>query len=314
LDAALLRAGRFDRQVLVDKPDFAGRLAILEVHSKDVKLDDSVDMETVAKQTAGMAGADLANIINEAALLSGRRNKKKIEQEELLEAIERAFVGLERKNRKISDIEKRIVAYHESGHALMAELTKGATRVTKVSIIPRGLGALGYTLHLPDDEDRFLKRKYELMAEIDVLLGGRAAEEVFLGEISTGAGNDLDRATAILKDMISVYGMSDVAGLMVLSRQQSSFLGGGMVSNDYSEEMAQNIDKSIKSTLTERYEFVKKTLREYDGAIENMAAILLDVEVIEGDKVQEIIQAFEEEKGLESRMAHLKKEINQEDA
>ena len=307
LDAALLRAGRFDRQVLVDKPDFAGRLAILKVHSKDVKLDDSVDMETVAKQTAGMAGADLANIINEAALLSGRRNKKKIEQAELLEAIERAFVGLERKNRKISDVEKNIVAYHESGHALMAELTKGATRVTKVSIIPRGLGALGYTLHLPDDEDRFLKRKYELMAEIDVLLGGRAAEEVFLGEISTGAGNDLDRATAILKDMISVYGMSDVAGLMVLSRSQSSFLGGGMVSNDYSEEMAQNIDNSIKSTLNERYEFVKKTLREYDGAIENMAAVLLDVEVIEGDKVQEIIVAFEEENNMESRMAHLKK-------
>ncbi len=306
LDAALLRAGRFDRQVLVDKPDFAGRLAILKVHSKDVKLADDVDMETVAKQTAGMAGADLANIINEAALLSGRRNKKKIEQAELLEAIERAFVGLERKNRKISDIEKNIVAYHESGHALMAELTKGATRVTKVSIIPRGLGALGYTLHLPDDEDRFLKRKYELMAEIDVLLGGRAAEEVFLGEISTGAGNDLDRATAILKDMISVYGMSDVAGLMVLSRSQSSFLGGGMVSNDYSEEMAQKIDQSIKNTLNERYEYVKKTLREYAGAIENMAEVLLDVEVIEGDTVQEIIIAFEKENGMESRMAHLK--------
>ena len=312
LDAALLRAGRFDRQVLVDKPDFAGRLAILKVHSKDVKLADDVDMETVAKQTAGMAGADLANIINEAALLSGRRNKKKIEQAELLEAIERAFVGLERKNRKISDIEKNIVAYHESGHALMAELTKGATRVTKVSIIPRGLGALGYTLHLPDDEDRFLKRKYELMAEIDVLLGGRAAEDVFLGEISTGAGNDLDRATAILKDMISVYGMSDVAGLMVLSRSQSSFLGGGMVSNDYSEEMAQQIDQSIKTTLNERYEYVKKTLREYDGAIEKMAKVLLDVEVIEGDTVQEIIVAFEKENGMESRMAHLKENEEKE--
>ena len=260
-----------------------------------------------------MAGADLANIINEAALLSGRRNKKKIEQAELLEAIERAFVGLERKNRKVSDIEKNIVAYHESGHALMAELTKGATRVTKVSIIPRGLGALGYTLHLPDDEDRFLKRKYELMAEVDVLLGGRAAEEVFLGEISTGAGNDLDRATAILKDMISVYGMSDVAGLMVLSRSQSSFLGGGMVSNDYSEEMAQNIDNSIKTTLNDRYEFVKKTLRKYEGAIENMASVLLDVEVIEGKKVQEIIVAFEKENGMESRMAHLKNSEDKED-
>jgi cell division protease FtsH len=308
LDAALLRAGRFDRQVLVDKPDYAGRLAILKVHSKDVKLDDSIDMEIVAKQTAGMAGADLANIINEAALLAGRANKKTIKQDQLLEAIERAFVGLEKKNRKVSDVEKRIVAYHESGHALMAELTKGSTRVTKVSIIPRGLGALGYTLHLPDDEDRFLKRKYELMAEIDVLLGGRAAEEVFLSEISTGAGNDLDRATAILKDMITVYGMSEVAGLMVLSRTQSSFLGGGMVSNDYSEQMAQDIDASIKATLTERYEFVKETLREYNGAIENMTAVLLDVEVIEGAKVQEIILNFEKENEMESRMAHNKEE------
>jgi len=252
LDAALLRAGRFDRQVLVDKPDFDGRLAILKVHSKGVKLSSKVDLTIVAKQTAGLAGADLANIINEAALLAGRFNKKEIEQADLLEAIERSFVGLEKKNRKISEVEKRIVAYHESGHALMSELTKGATRVTKVSIIPRGLGALGYTLHLPDDEDRFLKQKHELLAEVDVLLGGRAAEEIFIKEISTGAGNDLDRATAILKDMISVYGMTDVAGLMVLSRSQNSFLGAGAVSTDYSEKMAEDMDNYIRGTLNER--------------------------------------------------------------
>ena len=304
LDAALLRAGRFDRQVLVDKPDFDGRLAILKVHSKDVKLSSKVDLTIVAKQTAGLAGADLANIINEAALLAGRFNKKEIEQADLLESIERSFVGLEKKNRKISEVEKKIVAYHESGHALMAELSKGATRVTKVSIIPRGLGALGYTLHLPDDEDRFLKQKHELMAEIDVLLGGRAAEEVFIGEISTGAGNDLDRATAILKDMISVYGMSDVAGLMVLKRSENSFLGGGGVSTDYSEKMAEDIDAHIKNTLTERYNFVKKTLNEYNQAIENMAAVLLDVEVIEGTKVRSIISDFEKENHMESRLAH----------
>ena len=304
LDAALLRAGRFDRQVLVDKPDFDGRLAILKVHSKGVKLSRKVDLSVIAKQTAGLAGADLANIINEAALLAGRFNKKEIEQSDLLEAIERSFVGLEKKNRKISEVEKQIVAYHESGHALMAELTKGATRVTKVSIIPRGLGALGYTLHLPDDEDRFLKQKHELMAEIDVLLGGRAAEEVFIGEISTGAGNDLDRATAILKDMISVYGMTDVAGLMVLSRSQNSFLGGGAVSTDYSEKMAEDMDAFIKGTLNERYTFVKKTLNEYNQAIENMTAVLLDVEVIEGKKVRSIIAEFETENGMESRLAH----------
>ena len=304
LDAALLRAGRFDRQVLVDKPDYDGRLAILKVHSKGVKLASTVDLRTVAKQTAGLAGADLANIINEAALLAGRFNKKEIEQSDLLESIERSFVGLEKKNRKISEVEKKIVAYHESGHALMAELTKGATRVTKVSIIPRGLGALGYTLHLPDDEDRFLKQKHELMAEIDVLLGGRAAEEVFIGEISTGAGNDLDRATAILKDMISVYGMTDVAGLMVLSRSQNSFLGGGAVSTDYSEKMAEDMDNYIRSTLNERYVFVKNTLNEYHQAIENMTAVLLDVEVIEGKKVRSIIAEFEKENNLESRLAH----------
>ncbi|MEY3091004.1 MAG: ATP-dependent zinc metalloprotease FtsH [Pseudomonadota bacterium] len=304
LDAALLRAGRFDRQVLVDKPDFDGRLAILKVHSKGVKLASNVDMEIVAKQTAGLAGADLANIINEAALLAGRFNKKEIEQADLLEAIERSFVGLEKKNRKISDVEKRIVAYHESGHALMAELTPGATRVTKVSIIPRGLGALGYTLHLPEDEERFLKQKHELMAEIDVLLSGRAAEDVFIGEISTGAGNDLDRATAILKDMISVYGMTDVAGLMVLSRSQNSFLGGGAVSTDYSEKMAEDMDNYIRTTLSERYEYVKKTLNEYHGAIEKMTAVLLDVEVIEGKKVREIIDTYEKENNLESRLAH----------
>jgi len=228
LDAALLRAGRFDRQVLVDKPDQEGRLAILNVHIKGVKVAKDVNLELVAKATAGLAGADLANIINEAALLAGRADKKEINQSDFMEAIERAFVGLEKKNRKINELEKRIVAYHESGHALMAEITKGATRVSKVSIIPRGLGALGYTLHLPDEENRFLKQKHELLAEIDVLLGGRAAEEVFLGEISTGAGNDLQRATAIIKDMIAVYGMSDVAGLMVLETQQGGmFLGGG---------------------------------------------------------------------------------------
>jgi len=307
LDAALLRAGRFDRQVLVDKPDYDGRLAILKVHSKGVKLATNVNLEIVAKQTAGLAGADLANIINEAALLAGRFDKKEIEQSDLLEAIERSFVGLEKKNRKISEIEKRIVAYHESGHALMAELTKGATRVTKVSIIPRGLGALGYTLHLPDDEDRFLKQKHELLAEIDVLLGGRAAEEVFIGEISTGAGNDLDRATAILKDMISVYGMSEVAGLMVLKRSENSFLGGGGVITDYSEKMAESIDNEIKKTLNERYAFVKETLNAYHQAIEKMASVLLDVEVIEGTKVRQIIEEYETEHGLKSRLAHTKK-------
>ncbi len=305
LDPALLRAGRFDRQVLVDKPDFEGRLAILKIHSKDVKLSPEVDLEEIAKATAGLAGADLANIINEAALLAGRQNKTQIEQSDLMEAIERAFVGLEKKNRKINELEKKIVSYHESGHALMAELTEGATRVTKVSIIPRGLGALGYTLHLPDEENRFLKQKHELMAEIDVLLGGRAAEEIFIGDISTGAGNDLQRATDIIRDMITKYGMSDVAGLMVLETHAGgAFLGGGQVIKDYSEKMAEAIDEFVRTLLDERYKYVKQTLGDYSEAIENMAAVLLDVEVIEGDRVREIIEEFETKHNLPSRLAH----------
>jgi cell division protease FtsH len=305
LDPALLRAGRFDRQVLVDKPDFEGRLAILKIHSKDVKLAPDVDLEEIAKATAGLAGADLANIINEAALLAGRQNKKQIEQSDLMEAIERAFVGLEKKNRKINELEKRIVSYHESGHALMAELTEGATRVTKVSIIPRGLGALGYTLHLPDEENRFLKQKHELLAEIDVLLGGRAAEELFIGDISTGAGNDLQRATDIVKDMITKYGMSDVAGLMVLEKNAGgAFLNGGQVIKDYSEKTAEAIDEAVRKLLDERYAHVKQTLKDYAEAIEEMAKVLLDVEVIEGCKVREIIEEFEKRHNLPSRLAH----------
>lgn len=312
LDAALLRAGRFDRQVLVDKPDYEGRLAILQVHIKDVKLSKNVDLETVAKGTAGLAGADLANIINEAALLAGRNDKKEIEQSDLMEAIERAFVGLEKKNRKINELEKKIVAYHESGHALVAELTRGATRVTKVSIIPRGLGALGYTLHLPDEENRFLSQKHELLAEVDVLLAGRAAEEVFLGEISTGASNDLDRATNILEKMVMNYGMSDVAGLMVLSRNNNSFIGGGGITSSYSEKIAEKMDEHIIKTLDTRYELVKTTLKEYSGAIENTVSILLDVEVIEGTKVREIIDTFEKENNLTSRLAHGEKVAKEE--
>ncbi|MBD3798106.1 MAG: ATP-dependent zinc metalloprotease FtsH, partial [Campylobacterales bacterium] len=309
LDAALLRPGRFDRQVLVDKPDFEGRLAILQVHIKDVKLSKNVDLEAVAKGTAGLAGADLANIINEAALLAGRKNKKEIEQSDLMEAIERAFVGLEKKNRKINELEKKIVAHHESGHALIAELTKGATRVTKVSIIPRGLGALGYTLHLPDEENRFLKQKHELLAEVDVLLAGRAAEDVFLGEISTGASNDLQRATDIIKAMISVYGMSDVAGLMVLEKSSgNNFLGGGQTIKDYSEKTAEAIDNEVKTMLNRHYNGVKERLVAYRGAVEEMVTVLMDTEVIEGKKVREIIADFEEKNGMESKLAHKDKE------
>ena len=304
LDAALLRPGRFDRQVLVDKPDFKGRIEILRVHIKDIKLDHSVSIEDIARMTAGLAGADLANIINEAALLAGRKEKGKVEQADLLEAVERAIAGLEKKSRRINPKEKRIVAYHESGHALIAETTKGANRVTKVSIIPRGLAALGYTLHTPE-ENKFMMQRHELMAEVDVLLAGRAAEEVFIKEISTGAGNDLERATDILRSMISIYGMSDIAGLMVLEKRRSTFLSGGQADRDYSDKTAEKVDEFIKTTLDERYKHVLETLRTYGDAIEKMVEALYEEETIEGAKVREIIANYEKERGLPSRLVNL---------
>lgn len=290
LDPALLRPGRFDRQVLVDKPDLDGRIEILKVHIKGVKVANNVDLREVATMTAGLAGADLANIINEAALLAGRENGEEVKPKHFKEAVERQIAGLEKKSRRISPKEREIVAYHESGHALMAEVTKGAKKVNKVSIVPRGLAALGYTLNTPE-ENKYLMQKHELIAEVDVLLGGRAAEEVFIGEISTGAGNDLERATDIIKSMASIYGMSDVAGLMVLHKQSNQFLGGGQTSKDYSDKMAHDLDDFIKQTLNARYAHVKTTLDEYKESIELMTKELLDIEVISGKRVQEIIES-----------------------
>lgn len=309
LDPALMRPGRFDRQVLVDKPDFEGRQQILKVHVKGIKLDKNADLEELARLTAGLAGADLANIINEAALLAGRKKQSTVTQEDLLESVERAIAGLSKKSRRIDPKEKRIVAYHECGHALLAEITKGAKRVSKVSIIPRGLAALGYTLNTPE-ENKYLAQKHELMAEVDVLLGGRAAEEVFIHEISTGASNDLERATDIIKNMVQVYGMSDVAGLMVLEKQRSSFLGGGMGSaREYSEKMAEDMDQHIKAELAKHYSGVIASLNTYKDAIETMVASLFEKETIDGDEVRKIIREFEEENGIESRLQKDKQDL-----
>ncbi len=288
LDPALLRPGRFDRQVLVDKPDYEGRIEILKVHIRDVKLAKNVEIKDIARMTAGLAGADLANIINEAALLAGRANKEIVENEDFKEAVERQIAGLEKKSRRISPKERKIVAYHESGHALIAEITKGAKKVNKVSIVPRGLAALGYTLNTPE-ENKYLMQKHELIAEVDTLLGGRAAEEVFIGEVSTGAGNDLERATDIIKSMASVYGMSDVAGLMVLEKRQNQFLGG-QTQKDFSDDMAKNLDTHVKDLLNERYDVVLQALRDNSESIEQMTEELLEIEVLEGKRVREIIK------------------------
>jgi len=293
LDPALLRPGRFDRQVLVDKPDFEGRVQILQVHVKKIKAGKDVDLKEIAKMTAGLAGADLANIVNEAALLAGRKGKKEVNQEEFVEAVERQIAGLEKKSRRLNDKDKKIVAYHESGHAVIAEITPEAKKVKKVSIVPRGLAALGYTLNLPE-EDKYLMQKSELLAEVDTLLGGRAAEDVFIGEISTGAGNDLERATDILKSMVMIYGMTEVAGLMVLEKQSNRFLGGGFAqSREYSEKMQEEVDRFIKQTLEERYKHVKNKLKEYAAVIEKMVEELYEKEVIEGERVRELIKEFE---------------------
>ncbi len=289
LDPALLRPGRFDRQVLVDKPDFEGRKEILNVHIKGVVTGNDVDLVEVARMTAGLAGADLANIINEAALLAGRAKKDEVTYSDFKEAVERQIAGLEKKSRRISPKERKIVAYHESGHAVIAEITKGAKKVNKVSIVPRGMAALGYTLNTPE-ENKYLMQKHELIAEVDTLLGGRAAEEVFIGEISTGAGNDLERATDIIKSMASIYGMSDVAGLMVLEKRQNQFLGG-QTTKDFSDEMSKNLDDHIKTLLNERYAIVLESLREHNDAIEEMTAELLEIEVLSGERVREIIKA-----------------------
>lgn len=302
LDPALLRPGRFDRQVLVDKPDFNGRVDILKVHIKSVKLSRDVDLQEIARLTAGLAGADLANIINEAALLAGRANKQEVSQQDFQEAVERSIAGLEKKSRRISPKEKKIVAYHESGHAVIAEMTEGASKVNKVSIIPRGMAALGYTLHTPE-ENRYLMQKHELIAEVDVLLSGRAAEDVFLGEISTGASNDLERATDIIKSMISYYGMTDVSGLMVLEKPRNNFLGGGLGNQrEFSEKTAEEMDNFIKSTLNDRYNFVKQTLTDYKEAIELMVGELFEKEVIDGSRVRDIISEFEVKNNLPTRL------------
>ena len=312
LDAALLRPGRFDRQVLVDKPDFEGRVKILHVHMKNVKMDKDVEVKEIARLTAGLAGADLANIINEGALLAGRKSQKTVKQQDLFESVERAIAGLAKKSRRINPKEKKIVAYHESGHALLAETTIGAKKVSKVSIVPRGLAALGYTLNKPE-EDRFMMQRHELWAEVDVLLGGRAAKEVFIGEISTGAGNDLERATDIIKSMIQTYGMTDVAGLMVLEKSRQSFIGGVQQSTrEYSDKMAQDMDNFIKNSLDEHYSSVLSRLKEYKGAIEEMVALLYKEENITGEEVREIIIGFEDKNGIKSRVDSVVDEIKEE--
>ena len=290
LDPALLRPGRFDRTVTVDRPDVKGREAILRIHSKEVKLAGDVDLHRMAVRTPGFAGADLANIINEAALLAARRNKDAITMEELSEAVERAVAGLERKSRVLNEKERRIVAYHEAGHAIVGEIVDETNPVQKISIIPRGVGALGYTLNSPV-EDRYLMTKTELLGRICGLLGGRAAEDLVFSEKSTGAANDLMRATQLAESMVKEYGMSETLGLVAHreDRNQTQFLGMGGSDRDYSEETARRIDEEVAGIINGSYAQALELLTERRDTVEQVVEILFEKEIMEGEELRRLL-------------------------
>lgn len=290
LDPALLRPGRFDRQILVDRPDVKGREAILRVHAKDVRLSPTVNLAIIAARTPGFAGADLANVMNEAALLAARRNKEFVEMDDLEEAIDRVLAGLEKKARVISAKEKEIVAYHESGHALVASCLPHADPVHKVSIIPRGIAALGYTVQLPT-EDRYLLTRSELLDRLTVLLGGRCAEELIFQEASTGAQDDLLKATDMARRMVAEYGMSERLGPVSFEhKRRPLFLPESFPSaRDFAEETARAIDEEVKVLLEEAYERAQTILREKQEVLHRLAKLLLDREVIEGPELREIL-------------------------
>jgi cell division protease FtsH len=292
LDPALLRPGRFDRQILVDRPDKQGRKEILKVHLKNVIAADELDVEILAGMTSGMVGADLANLVNEAALLSVRRNKAVVGMAEFEEAVERVVAGLEKKNRLINPKEKKIVAYHELGHAIVAMTLPETDPVQKISIIPRGIAALGYTLQVPT-EDRFLMRRTELLNRIATLLGGRAAEEIVFDDISTGAHNDLSRATDIARSMVKEYGMSRQLGQVYFSpNKQSPFLNANSDSGgDYSEMTAHLIDQEIRQIIDEQYERVLGILRSRRSILDEAAEKLLESEIIEGEELKSLADA-----------------------
>ena len=292
LDPALLRPGRFDRHILVDRPDKKGRADILRVHLKEIVMDTDVDVDVVAGMTPGFVGADLANLVNEAALLAVRHNKDKVSMTDFQEAVERIVAGLEKKNRLINEKEREFVAYHEVGHALVALSLPGTDPVRKISIVPRGVAALGYTLQVPT-EDRFLMAKSELLNKIAVALGGRAAEEIKFKDISTGAHNDLAKATDIARSMVKEYGMSAELGHIYFEKErQRQYLDVGLPqTKDYSEETAQVIDHEIKVILDSQYGVAKKILTKHRKVLDEGAQLVLKEENIQGDQLKELLEA-----------------------
>jgi cell division protease FtsH len=291
LDPALLRPGRFDRHVVVDRPDIIGREEILKIHAQNVKLSPEVDLKVIASRTPGFVGADLANIVNEAALLAARKNKESVEMADLEEAIDRVVAGLEKKRRLMSKKEKEIVAYHESGHAIIASLLPNADPVRRISIIPRGIAALGYTLQLPT-EDRYLMTKTELLDRLAVLLGGRVAEEIIFGEISTGAHNDLQRATDIATSMVKEFGMSEKLGYVTFEKEKKPlFLPSSLVpTREYSEDTAKQIDEEVKKIVDDTYLRVKEILGAKKDKLGELARLLLEKEVVEETDLKKILE------------------------
>ena len=302
LDPALLRPGRFDRQVVVDRPDVKGREQILKLHAESVKLDASADLAAIARITAGCSGADLANIINEAALLAVRGKRKTVIMTDLDEAVEKAMIGLQKKSRVIREEERKVIAYHETGHAIVGSFTDGADKVHKVTIVPRGTSTLGYTFHIPEDDKHIVTEK-QLLAEIDVLLGGRAAEQVKFNMVSTGAANDLTRATDIARSLITDYGMSSKFKNVALSKRGAGYLGDNepRMVREYAETTQQYIDEEIAKIINTRYEGVVKMLNEKKHLLEKIATTLLEKETIENEEFDAIIAEENAPKLFEKR-------------
>ena len=289
LDPALLRPGRFDRQILVDRPDLAGREGIFRVHTRELSIGDDVDLHRLAAETPGFGGAEIANVCNEAALLASRKRHEDISQNDFQDAIERVIAGLEKRNKLINPHERQVVAHHESGHAIVGHFTPGADPVQKVSIVPRGIGALGYTLQTPL-EDRFLMSRSELLGKIKGLLGGRAAEEIIFGEVSTGASNDLEKVAQIVRNMITVYGMSQQApNISLVDHQQGQFLNQAPGLQPHSEKLAELIDQETQQIVQKCYEEAKALLTEQREKLEKMAHILLEREKIDEQDIIAIL-------------------------
>ena len=287
LDKALLRPGRFDRRIIVDKPDLKGRLETLKVHSKDVLMDDSVDLDAIALATAGAVGSDLANIINEAAINAVKNGRRAVTQQDLFESVEVVIAGKEKKDRILGKEEKRMVAYHEVGHALITCLMKNAEPVQKITIVPRTMGSLGYTMQVPEEE-KYLLTKDELITKIVTLLGGRAAEEVVFHTVTTGASNDIERATKLARTMVSQYGMSETFGLMGLESVESQYLDGRSVLN-CSDQTAAKLDDEVNKMLKEYYAKAKELLSENMECLDSVAEYLIDKETITGKEFMDIV-------------------------